>query len=234
MIDGKSILAIIPARGGSKGVPGKNLKNLKGKPLIDHTIDFAKEIDFFNKIVVSSDDEKILDHASKLDVDVIKRPENISQDNSLVIDAIKFTINSLITDHYVPDYIFLLEPTSPIRKKDDFKKALNSLLNNYDSVTTFCEIDPPPNRIWQIENEIPKPLFVEGDPFLPRQKQRPGYKLTGQLYGFSNEIMKDNIRAVLFGKIFPIFVDSKEAIDIDSEMDFLIAEQMMSYNEKTK
>ena len=105
MINGKKVLGIIPARGGSKGVPGKNLYSLAGQPLINHTIIFAKKCLVFDKIIVSSDNDMICAQAEQLNVEVIKRPLRLAQDDSLVIDAIRYTLDILSENNYYPDYI---------------------------------------------------------------------------------------------------------------------------------
>jgi len=222
------IIAIIPARGGSKGVPGKNMKILAGQHLIDHTILFAKESKVFHKIVVSSDDDKICSHSIKMGVDVIKRPSELAQDGSLVIDAIRYTIKKLEETDYFFDFVFLLEPTAPIRSKEDLLSAVSALKNSYDSVATFCEIDTPIGRIWKINDMKVEPLLSGSDPFLPRQKQPLGYRATGQIYGFKRKNLKIyESNSILQGKVFPLITNPTMTVDIDTEFDFLIAEYII-------
>ena len=115
------ILAFIPARGGSKGIPNKNIKLFNGKPLIAWTINSALKSKLVNKIIVSSDSKKILTLSKKLGADIVLRPKNISGDNATTEQAIKHCIQS-IKDSF--DIIILLSPTSPIRKIKDVDNAI--------------------------------------------------------------------------------------------------------------
>ena len=231
----KKIIAIIPARGGSKGVPGKNLKELAGLPLIDHTILFAIDSRVFDKIIISSDDDKICSRADKYNVEAIKRPSHLAEDNSLVIDAIKYTIDVLSNNGYYPDYVFLLEPTSPLRDNAELLNAVNALNNGYDSVASFCETTTPPSRVWLINNNRIKPLLEDTNPFLPRQKQIVGYRLTGQYYGFRTSLVREeNQILTMDDRFYPLITSPEKAVDIDREVDFIIAEQMIKYLRKPK
>ena len=107
----KTFLAIIPARGGSKRLPRKNLLDLSGKPLIAWSIEAGLKSKYIDKLVVSSDDNKILDIADTYNIQAIKRPKKLSNDTATTFDAIKHTIDKL--ESY--DYIVLLQPTSPLR-----------------------------------------------------------------------------------------------------------------------
>ncbi len=230
MINKKSIIAIIPARGGSKGVPGKNLKELAGLPLIDHTILFAIDSGVFDRIIISSDADEICSRAKEYNIDAIKRPSHLAEDNSLVVDAIKYTVNVLEQDNFKPDYIFLLEPTSPLRNKTELKAAINALDKGYDSVASLCETATPPSRIWVINDSIVKPLLEEVNPFLPRQKQLVGYRLSGQYYGFKTRlVMEENKILTMDDRFYPLITSPEIAVDIDREVDFIIAEQMIKY-----
>ena len=117
----KKILALIPARGGSKGIKNKNIKLFNGKPLIEWTIRSALNSKLIDKIVVSSDSNKILNISKKLGVDVILRPKNISGDKASTESVIKHCIK-----YYKNFYqtVVLLSPTSPLRKKNDIDKAI--------------------------------------------------------------------------------------------------------------
>ena len=112
-----NVLAIIPARGGSKRIPYKNIQNLAGKPLIAHTIIAAKKSKVIDKIVVSTDDKKIAKISEAYGIEVpFLRPKNISKDNSPTIEAVKHTLEFLRTNQdYIPDMIIILQPTSPLR-----------------------------------------------------------------------------------------------------------------------
>ena len=232
-MNGSKILAIIPARGGSKGVPGKNLKALAGIPLVDHSILFARDSGVFDKIMVTSDDEAICDRARIHQVTPIRRPPHLAEDGSLVVDAMIHCLDTLKQEHDVPDFLFLLEPTAPLRDRRDLIKAVEALESGYDSVASFCETEPPAGRIWLIDNDQIRPLMEDADPFLPRQQQVPGYRLTGQFYGFQYHLFDSPPSTLpLRGRIFPLITDSERAIDIDREIDFQLVEYLIINKEK--
>ena len=224
----KKILAIIPARGGSKGVPDKNIKLLLDKPLILHTIDFARNCNLFDDIVVSSDGNKIIETCEKHDCEIIKRPSFLSNDDSLVIDAIKYTVKKLKQSGREYDIIVLLEPTSPIREKEHLVEGINAIkIKGYDSATTFTQIDPPPSRLWKKKNNKMIPLFDHINPFEPRQKHAAGFKLTGQVYIFTTSFLESTNKSVISTNVYPIIIDSKHSVDIDEELDFIVAEALL-------
>lgn len=120
MINGKTILAIIPARGGSKRIPGKNLKPMCGKPMIDWTIEAAKGSKYLDKIVVSTEDPAIVAAVSNRGVDIVDRPQDLAGDRSSVYDAIFHAC-----EQYEPfDYVCLLQITSPLRKTEDIDACI--------------------------------------------------------------------------------------------------------------
>jgi CMP-N,N'-diacetyllegionaminic acid synthase len=119
----KSFLAIIPARGGSKRLPNKNILNLAGKPLIEWSIDAALKSKYIDKVVVSSDDENILKIA-KDKCDIIKRPKELATDTASSIDVIKHVLDNLEKKY---DYIVLLQPTSPLRNEKHIDEAIEFL-----------------------------------------------------------------------------------------------------------
>ena len=128
MINGKSILAIIPARSGSKGLPQKNILPLAGKPLIAWTIEVAKESKYIDKLSISTDDEKIAAVAEAHGCDVpFIRPESLSSDKAKTIDVLVHANKYFTEINEVYDYLILLEPTSPLRDSNDIDVAMEIL-----------------------------------------------------------------------------------------------------------
>lgn len=231
----KNIVAIIPARGGSKGVKDKNVRLLAGVPLIYHSILFARSSNLFQDIIVSTDGEKIIDVCEQINCNIIRRPETISKDNSLVIEAIRYTLKELNKQNKYYDAVVLLEPTSPIREIEDLIMAIDAVtLNNYKSAATLTKVDPPPTRLWKLKGNQIMPLFKNKSPFLPRQEHENAYKLTGQIYAFTPEFIENSKTGVLDENFFPIINDSALSVDIDEEIDFIIAEKLLEINEKLK
>ncbi len=225
MISNKKVLAIIPARGGSKGIPKKNIKLLNGKPLIQYSIDVAKDCQYIDNIVVSTDCDEIANVSIDLGAQVVHRPDYLSKDDSLVVDAIKYTLEKL-EDKY--DYIILLEPTSPMRTLNIVENCIKKLANHdVECVATFCETDLPPARIWKLVNDEAKIFIKYSNPWLPRQILEKGYQLNGLVYGIKYEIFMKNSNKLLTDKITSVLTSREMSIDIDTMLDFKLVELIM-------
>jgi CMP-N,N'-diacetyllegionaminic acid synthase len=225
----KKVLGIIPARGGSKGVPNKNIRPLAGIPLIAHSIRVAKASGIITTLAVSTDSDAIASVSISEGAMVIKRPSELSQDHSLVIDAIRHVVESLEQKGEVFDFILLLEPTSPLRTGQDIVRTVSLLSEpGIDSVTSFSETKIPPARLWRIRENIVEPFIPGSNAFLPRQKLEKAYYINGIIYGFKARDLKQNPSAIsiLFGKTAPIIIPEERVIDIDSETDFKMAETL--------
>ncbi len=233
----KQILAIIPARGGSKGIPGKNIRTFAGKPLLVHSIEAALQCPLIHKTVVSTDDDAIAGISNAHGAEVIKRPAELAADASLVIDAIKYTVQQVEKAGEPVDIVILLEPTSPFRRMEDIEACLEILLEGRaDSVATFTESHVSPNRLWRVSQDVVEPYLEGAIPWLPRQKQPVAYELTGQIYALTKEILfeKEDSISLLLGRTAAVITPGETALDIDTELDFTIAEQIMQhYREKT-
>jgi CMP-N,N'-diacetyllegionaminic acid synthase len=228
----KNILAIIPARGGSKGIPGKNIKEFAGKPLIVHSIEASLKCPLVNRTVVSTDDDNIAEVSIAHGAQVIKRPNELATDASLVIDAIRYTVGKVEEEGEDVDIVILLEPTSPFRRPEDLEKCIQVLLEDKaDSVATFTGSDISPNRLWRVLGDVVEPYIKGAVPWLPRQKQPKAHELTGQIYGLSKKVLfeKEDSISLLLGRIFPVITPRETALDIDTELDFLVAEKIMEH-----
>ena len=228
----KNVLAVIPARGGSKGIPGKNIRAFAGKPLIAHSIEASLHCSLITRTVVSTDDDEIAKIAYAHGAQVIRRPDELATDTSLVIDAIKHAVREVEEEGRNVDVVLLLEPTSPLRRAEDIENCIQVLLDNKaDSVATFTPAHVSPNRLWRVSGDVVEP-FIEGAvPWLPRQKQPKAFELTGQIYGLSRKILfeKDDSISTLSGRIFPVITPRDTALDIDTEFDFILAEKVMQH-----
>ena len=224
MIQNKQILIIIPARGGSKGIPKKNIKLLNGIPLIAHSIKYAQSSQHIDNIIVSTDSEEIKNIALKYKVNIINRPENISGDDTTTESVIDHTLNQLSNK---PDIIILLQPTSPLRPDRSLDKALNIFLKtNCDSLLS---ISPTHRFFWNLSNNIIKPEYDYKN--RPRRqdikKNDIRYVENGSLYIFSyDHFMKKKNR--LGGRIAHIVFKEKYSYEIDTQTDFLFIENLMN------
>jgi CMP-N-acetylneuraminic acid synthetase len=230
--DVKTVLAIIPARGGSKGIPGKNIRKFAGKPLIAHSIEAALRCPLITKTVVSTDDDEIAAVAQAHGAQVIARPKELAADTSLVIDAIKHAVLKVEEEGDDVDFVLLLEPTSPFRRAEDLEKCAQVLLDDKaDSVATFTDAHVSPNRLWRVSDDTVEPYIEGAVPWLPRQKQPKAHELTGQIYGLSRKVLFENEDSIslLLGRKFAVITPRMTALDIDTELDFIMAEKVMEH-----
>jgi N-acylneuraminate cytidylyltransferase len=125
-----------------------------------------------------------------------------------------------------------LEPTSPFRRKEDLEKCVRVLLDDRaDSVATFTDAHVSPNRLWRVSEDVVEP-FIEGAiPWLPRQKQPKAHELTGQIYGLSRQALfaNENSVSLLVGRKYAVITPRETALDIDTELDFMLAEKVMEH-----
>ena len=222
MNDSKKIICIIPARKGSKGIPKKNIINFLGKPLISHSINYAKSSSLIHKIYVSTDCDQIAEIASKNEVEVIKRPDSISDDFASTESAMIHAVKSL---NYKPDVIVLLQPTSPIRPNNSLSEALNSYLSN--DFDCLLSISPTHRFFWEIDDDIaiPKYNFKKRPRRQDIKKCDIKYIENGSLYITSyDNLLKNKNR--LGGKIGYIIFDEIYSHEIDSLNDLKFLESI--------
>ncbi|PKG98915.1 cytidylyltransferase domain-containing protein [Paraglaciecola sp. MB-3u-78] len=226
MINDKRVIAVIPARAGSKSIINKNIKLLAGKPLVAWPIETAQKSQYIDRIIVSTDGELIKSVAEQYGAEVYLRPENLAQDESLVIDCVRDLIRRLKRENEDACYLVLLEPTSPLRSVEDVDLVIEKLLT-HDSVATFMEAELNPHRAWKVEGDMVVPFIDGAIPWLPRQKQPEAYQLNGAVYGFHiNKITIDG-SPVLSGNIAAVMMPPERSVDIDNLIHFAIAEEII-------
>jgi N-acylneuraminate cytidylyltransferase len=217
----KKILALIPARGGSKGIPNKNIKLFNGKPLIEWSIKVALESKLINRIIVSSDSSKILKISKKIGADVILRPKNISGDKatteSVILHCIKYFKNKFET-------IVLLSPTSPLRKKKDIDNAIKFFYRNkLDSCFSGSKLTD--FLIWNYDKIDKKYKSINYD-FKNRgvrQDRKLGYVENGSIYVFKPSLIIKKKNRI--GGKFDIFnMDFWQSFELDSKDDWKLLE----------
>jgi CMP-N,N'-diacetyllegionaminic acid synthase len=228
MLNGKRVIAVIPARGGSKSVPAKNLRPMGGKPLITWSIDVARQVREIDRIVVSTDDTQIASVARDHGAEVYARPPHLATDESLVIDALKDLLETLRTEGDPPEWVILLEPTCPLRTPGDVHDCLDLVFHgDYDSVATFKDAELNPHRAWRIVDGTPE-VFIDGAiPWLPRQKLPKAYQLNGAVYVFRASLLAQETRSLLVGKLGAVLMPRDRSQDIDDSIDFTIAEALL-------
>ncbi|WP_424355974.1 cytidylyltransferase domain-containing protein [Methanobacterium sp. MBAC-LM] len=222
-----NILAIIPARGGSKGVPRKNIKKIAGKPLIAHTIESAVKSKYINKVIVSTEDQEIANISKEYGAEVIERPEKLALDDSSTIDAVFHSINHLKMENYTPDVVVLLQPTSPLRTVQDIDGSIEFFCKkDCESVISICEFEHPPYWSLKIENSYLKPAF--GDKYfkMRRQDLPTSYLPNGAIF-ISNPQNLASYESFYCKKTLPYLMSLENSVDIDTELDFKIAETIL-------
>ena len=225
MYKNKTFLAIIPARGGSKRLPRKNVLDLNGKPLIAYSIEAGLDSSYIDKVVVTSDNDEILTISKKYGAITINRPNELASDTATTFDAIKHAVDNY--EKY--DYIVLLQPTSPLRDRDHIDKAIELLESkNADAVVSVCKMDHSP--LWS--NTINDSLSMTGflkDEVLNKRSQdlKEYYSLNGAIYICDTKKLLKEKSFFLKESIFAYKMDRKSSIDIDKEIDFKIAEYLL-------
>ena len=226
MIDNKRILAIIPARGGSKRLPRKNILDLAGKPLIVWTIEAALKSEYIDHVIVSTEDDEIATISKKYGADIpFMRPNHIATDRSTSVDVVLHSINYFekVGNHY--DYIILLQPTSPLRAVQNIDQAIELLdSKKADAVISVCEAEHSP--LWC--NKIPKDgdmsNFIDESILNKRsQDMDKYYRLNGSIYLCNTERLQKEKTFFLKDSCIAYKMQPEQSVDIDSKSDSLQA-----------
>ena len=218
------ILAIIPARGGSKGIPNKNIQNVGGIPLVVRTINAALKSKLINKIIVSTDDNRIADVAIDNGVEVVKRPSNISGDTASSELALLDTLMQIKNrDNYVPEIIVFLQCTSPFTVLDDIDGTINSLVSNdADCALAVTKFD---HFLWKYDKNKDSLIGVNHDEKKQRkcrQELSTQYLETGSVYVMkTKEFIKYKKR--FFGRIAYHVIPKHRVFEIDEPVDLTIS-----------
>jgi len=223
----KKILCIIPARAGSKGIKNKNMTLLNGKPLVYWTINLAKKIKYFDKIIVSTDSKKIQKYSQKQGVHCpFLRPKNISGDNIPMIKVIHHALNYFGNLNYHPYAVVLLQPTSPMRRKVTVNKACKMFLRNkLDSLFSAEKIKHThyPTFVFKNKTELIRNKLKNIQNKKVRQKINNLYALDGGVI-FIRKVEKI-FKYLIDGKLDFIIVDKPESYDIDDINDLELCER---------
>jgi CMP-N,N'-diacetyllegionaminic acid synthase len=225
----RMVYALIPARGGSKGVKNKNLKLLAGKPLIEYTISAALKSAGIDEVFVSSDCTKILDYASGRTCNIVVRPAEYSQDWSSAVDVVRHFISTLSDDlHVIDPLIIYLQPTSPLRNEIDIDAAITLLKREGATrLISVVEMQQSPYKAFQLsQSGVLQSLFDESYTNKRRQDLPKVLLPNGAIYTF---LLSEFIRHQGFpsnGSI-PFIMEADVSIDVDNENDFNTLEQFL-------
>lgn len=234
MFKGRRFLALIPARGGSKGLKDKNIRQLNNKPLLAYTIEAAKESRIFDRIIVSTDSEEIAAVALKYGAEVpFMRPKELATDTASSMDVLIYTIELLQESNDKYDYVALLQPTSPLRTSQDIVGAVNLLIEkNANSVVSVCKVEHSP--LWS--NTLPEDLslkdFIRPEIRNLRRQDLPiFYRLNGAIYIVKVSYIlesKDFFGQESYAYIMPV----NRSVDIDTELDLVLAEVLLQHEKQ--
>jgi N-acylneuraminate cytidylyltransferase/CMP-N,N'-diacetyllegionaminic acid synthase len=233
------ILGLIPARGGSKGIPKKNIQLLCGKPLIAYVIEKALKCKYINKLVVSTDDPAIAKIAKEYGAEVpFMRPSYLSTDKTPMLPVVKHTLDWLFKNqNYIPDVVVLLQANSPLMRASDIDKVIQKLINtNADVVYTVTKVEHPPQWLQTLKGDIPSFVFDESKikKFDRRQDLKEIFRSTGAIsavrvnYFLRNYKKKPRLALPKKGqKSRVIITDSISSLDIDTWLDLWLAETIL-------
>lgn len=228
-----NVLGLIPARGGSKGVPRKNIKNLCGKPLIQYTIDSALESKAFSQIIVSTEDEEIAEYAAKLGVPCpFLRPQELAGDKSPTIDSVAYTLDKLQSMGQGIDAVCLLQPTNPLRSADIIKQSIEQFIQSQaDSLISVRSVPHEFNPHWTFEEGDKNSKFLkistgEKEIISRRQDLPPAFYRDGSIYITKSSVILE--QKSLYGeKISYINLDEQQHVNIDTMEDWYKAERLL-------
>jgi CMP-N,N'-diacetyllegionaminic acid synthase len=227
MMNGKSILALIPARGGSRRVPGKNIRPLGGKPLIAWTIETARAVSCIDEVLVSTDDSQIAQVAHDCGASVPwLRPADLATDTASSIDVIEHALAQRKRDGWTFDVLLLLQPTSPFRSTHHVEQVLHMCIDAAGApVVAFAPARTHPAWCFTIdEGGLARPIIAGDGTSRRSQDLPPAFEISGSLYAIGTQEFEAS-RGFFTPKTRALVIQERHlAIDIDDEFDWMVAE----------
>jgi len=225
-----TIVGLIPARGGSKGIPRKNIKLLAGKPLIAWTIEAARSCSALSRVIVSTDDQEIADVALQWGAEVpFLRPAELAGDKSSALDVVLHVLDRLEEhDAAVPEYLLLLQPTSPFRTKQDIEAAIGlAAMRKVDGVVSVCEASPHPLLCQRIREDGRLADYMSADRESRRRQDLPAaYQLNGAIYLNHAQSLRQE-RTFRPKDTLPYLMPPERSLDLDTLWDWHLAELIL-------
>lgn len=224
----KKIACVITARGGSKGVPKKNIKDLNGKPLIAYTIEAALNSGVVDKVIVSTDSKEIAAVAESYGAEVpFLRPEHLATDGAKSIDVILHAVEWLENNDQKYEYVLLLQPTSPLRNSQDIANACNLIIeNDYDSIISVMEAPHNPDTYFVLENGLINEQSIRKVAHVNRQTQETYYKINGAIYCVNWEQLKKH-KTWYLANTLAYTMPKERSVDVDDLLDFELVELLL-------
>jgi len=223
-------VAIVPARGGSKGVPRKNIRPLAGRPLIEYTIEAARGVSAVDRCIVSTDDDEIARVAEAAGAEVVMRPPELARDDTPTLPVLQHVVRTLSErEAYTCDAVITLQPTSPLRLPRHVAEAIALFESDSEADSLVSCVEVPhqfrPSSVMKMGGDGYLHPYLDGPPALRRQDKEPVYARNGAAVYITRTRCLSSF--VFGGRLLPYMMSAEESIDIDSEADLLAAEQAL-------
>jgi len=225
------VLGIVPARGGSKGVPGKNVRPLAGHTLLEYTARAARESGVLDRVILSTDAPAIADAGRLAGLEVpFMRPAALAADDTPMLPVVQHALDSLARGGWSPDIVVLLQPTSPLRQADHIRDAVTTLRETKsDSVVTVVEVPRhlSPDYVMRIDEGRLQPFLPEGARLTRRQDARRAYSRDGTVYAFWRATIEKH-GGIYGDDCRPLLIEAHQSLSIDSPADWDAAERLLA------
>lgn len=226
-----NICTLITARGGSKGIPRKNIKSLNGKPVIAYSIEPSLNCNLINSTYVTTEDKEISEISKRIGAKVIDRPQELANDDSSSVDVILHSLDYLDKQKNLPDFFILLQPTSPLRIQEDIENSIKLFVeNDCDALISVCEIDHSSMLSLTIEHEFLVPTCDKKFLNTRRQELPTYYSPNGAIYITTPESLRKN-RTFYPKRTIPYIMPKERSVDLDTPFDFKLAEFILKNKE---
>jgi CMP-N,N'-diacetyllegionaminic acid synthase len=224
------VLGIVPARGGSKSIPDKNLRKLAGRPLLAYTIEAARASGVIDRLVLSTDSKAIANLGRELEIEVpFLRPAELARDDTPMLPVLQHAVEALEAEGWVPEVIVLLQPTSPLRKPEHIRRAVEMLrAEEGDSVVSVQEIPHiyAPQKALRLEDDVLEFWLPDGKRITRRQQLETSYAREGTVYAFWRDTLME--QGSIYGKrCLPLVLPPGESLPLDTETDWQIADERL-------
>jgi CMP-N-acetylneuraminic acid synthetase len=229
------VLALVPARGGSKGVPRKNVAEITpGRTLLHYVAEAARHVARVDRVVLSTEDEEIAQVGRQAGLDVpFMRPRELAADDTPMLPVLRHALDQVMAGGWTPEYVVLLQPTSPCRRWTHIDDALSLLVTKgVDSVVTVVEVPKhlSPDYVMKIEDGTLRPFLSDGPRVTRRQDVRPAYYRDGTVYAFRRDTV-DRFGDIYGDRCLPLVIDARDSLSIDSPEDWAAAQRMLAARE---
>ncbi len=224
------VLGIVPARSGSKGIPGKNLRELAGKPLLQYTADPAKAAGIFDRLILTTDSEALAELGKEIGFEVpFIRPKELAGDDTPMLPVLQHAMNYLEKQGWHADIVVLLQPSSPLRKPEHIIRAVEMLKSgDCDSVVSVLEIPSmfAPQKALRIEAGLLNFWSPDGDSITRRQQVETTYAREGTVYAVWRDVLME--KNTIYGdRCLPLVIPAEESLNLDALDDWDRAESKL-------